>query len=296
MLSQLFAILSPLIIAVGAGFIWGKTQPNFPSEFVSRLVMNIGTPCLIISAMAKVEIAPGVFGEVALASALAMLLTGLAAAAIIRIWRLDIATYLPPVIFPNNGNMGLPLCLFAFGPTGLALAMGPFMVMMIATFTVGLALVVPKQAGTNRHLGAIFKQPVLYAMALSVALMLTQTALPRWASNTVELLGGTAIPMMTLALGVSLATLKIHSWHRSVLFSGLRMCGGLLAGLVSCQLIGLTGLAKNVVLIQAAMPVAVITYLLALRYNHHPQEVAAMVVVSNALAFVCLPFLLMAIL
>ncbi|HEY7772557.1 MAG TPA: hypothetical protein VIC26_05225 [Marinagarivorans sp.] len=84
MLSQLLAILAPLIIAVGAGFIWGKIQPNFPSEFVSRLVMNIGTPSLIISAMAKVNVAPSVIGEVALASALAMLLTGLAAAAIIR--------------------------------------------------------------------------------------------------------------------------------------------------------------------------------------------------------------------
>jgi predicted permease len=110
------------------------------------------------------------------------------------------------------------------------------------------------------------------------------------------LLGGIAIPLMTIALGVSLATLKIHFWKRSVLFSVVRIGGGLLFGLIVCELMGITGISRNVVLLQCAMPIAVFNYLLALRYDRRPDEIAAMVLVSTLMAFIGLPFLLAAML
>ncbi|WP_331346573.1 AEC family transporter [Cellvibrio sp. UBA7661] len=296
MLSELLAILAPIVISVGAGFIWGKTGTGFPSDFISRIVMNIGSPCLIVSVMAKVEVQPEVMGQVALATALTMTAMGLFGWLLLRWMKLEIATYLPPLVFPNNGNMGLPLCLFAYGQTGLALALGSFMVMMVATFTVGLLIVANSEGGIFKRMESIAKQPVIYAMAIAVILLITDTDLPRWISNTLDLLGGIAIPLMTIALGVSLATLKIHSWKRSLLFSVLRVGGGLLLGFIACELMGLTGVSRNVVLLQSAMPIAVFNYLLALRYGHKPEEVAAMVVVSTLLAFIGLPFLLMVIL
>ncbi|HSX51961.1 MAG TPA: AEC family transporter [Cellvibrio sp.] len=296
MLGELLAILAPIVISVGAGFIWGKTGTEFPSDFISRIVMNIGTPCLIISAMAKVDVQPAVMGQVALATALVMTAMGLFGWALLRWMKLEIAAYLPPLVFPNNGNMGLPLCLFAFGQTGLALALGSFMVMMVATFTVGLLLVTTSDGGIFKRIEAIFKQPVIYSMIIAVLLLVTHTELPRWISNTLELLGGIAIPLMTIALGVSLATLKIHFWKRSLFFSFVRVGGGLLLGFIVCELMGLTGVSRSVVLLQSAMPIAVFNYLLALRYGHKPEEVAAMVLVSTLLAFVGLPFLLMVIL
>ena len=296
MLSELLAILAPIVISVGAGFIWGKTGTGFPSDFISRIVMNIGSPCLIISVMAKVEVQPEVMGQVALATAFTMTAMGLFGWLLLRWMKLEIATYLPPLVFPNNGNMGLSLCLFAYGQTGLALALGSFMVMMIATFTVGLLIVANSEGGIFKRMESIAKQPVIYAMAIAVILLVTDTDLPRWISNTVDLLGGIAIPLMTIALGVSLATLKIHSWKRSLLFSVIRVGGGLALGFIVCELMGLTGVSRNVVLLQSAMPIAVFNYLLALRYGHKPEEVAAMVVVSTLVAFMGLPFLLMVIL
>jgi predicted permease len=274
---------------------WGKTGTDFPADFISRIVMNIGTPCLIVGVMAKVDVQPAVMGQVALATAIVMTAMGLVGAIILRSMKLDMGTYLPPLIFPNNGNMGLPLCLFAYGQTGLALALGSFMVMMVATFTVGLLLVTTSEGGIIKRIGAIARQPVIYAMAIAVLLLVTDTALPRWISNTLDLLGGIAIPLMTIALGVSLATLKIHFWKRSLLFSFLRVGGGLLFGFAVCELMGLTGVSRNVVLLQSAMPVAVFNYLLALRYNRHPEEIAAMVLVSTLVAFIGLPFLLVSI-
>ena len=296
MLSELLAILAPIVISTGAGFVWGKSGADFPSDFISRIVMNIGTPCLIIGAMAKVELDPGVVGQVALATALVMTAMGLLGWLLLRMMKLEVATYLPPLIFPNNGNMGLPLCLFAYGQAGLALALGSFMVMMVATFTVGLVLVTRSEGGLWLRMTAIARQPVIYAMAVAVLLLMTDTALPRWLGNTLDLLGGIAIPLMTIALGVSLATLKISSWQRSLFFSLVRIGGGLMLGFVVCELMGLTGVSRNVVLLQSAMPIAVFNYLLALRYNRQPDEVAAMVVMSTLVAFIGLPFLLAALL
>lgn len=296
MLSELLAILAPIVISTAIGFIWGKTGTAFPTDFISRIVMNIGTPCLIVGAMAKVELDPAIMGQVALATAMAMATMALLGWLLIRALKLEIPAFLPPLVFPNNGNMGLPLCLFAFGQTGLALALGSFMVMMISTFTFGLVLVANGQGGWRSRLMEVVRQPVIYAMVLAVVLLVTHTPLPRWMGNTLDLLGGIAIPLMTIALGVSLAGLKIHFWQRSLLFSCLRVFGGLLLGYAACVLIDLQGVARKVVLLQSAMPIAVFNYLLALRYNHRPDEVAAMVLVSTLVAFIGLPFLLAAIL
>lgn len=294
MLSELIAILAPIVISVLIGFIWGRSGTDYPADFVSRIVMYVGTPCLTISAMSKVEVDASVMGEVMLATAIAMAAMGVMGWLLLRSLKLDIPTYLPPLIFPNNGNMGLPLCLFAFGQLGLALALGSFMVMMIATFTVGLLIV--SEGGWGDRFKDMARQPVIHSMVIALAMLITGTHLPRWIDNTVTLIGGFAIPLMTITLGVSLATLKIGTWRRSLGFSVARIFGGLALGWLSCWMLNVEGVSRSVVLLQSAMPVAVFNYLLALRYDRNPQEIAATVVISTLLAFVTLPFLLVVIL
>src|SRR5690606_39362868 len=139
-----------------------------------------------------------------------------------------------------------PLCLFAFGELGLALALGSFMVMMIATFTVGLAIV---SAGSWRdRLADMARQPVIYAMAIALTLLVTGSKLPLWLDNTVTLIGGFAIPLMTITLGVSLASIKVGAWQRSLVFSLARIFGGLAFGLVACWMMDVQGVARGVVL------------------------------------------------
>ena len=76
----------------------------------------------------------------------------------------------------------------------------------------------------------------------------------------------------------------------------MSLSSGLLFGLIVCELMGITGISRNVVLLQCAMPIAVFNYLLALRYDRRPDEIAAMVLVSTLMAFIGLPFLLAAML
>lgn len=291
MLAELLAIMAPLFIGTAIGYGWVHSGKDYPSEFVSRAVMNIATPCLIVSVMSRVEVEPRIMGGVALAAALVTLSMLVIGYLVTRWLRLEPAGYLPSLLFPNNGNLGLPLCLFAFGETGLALALASFMVMMLSTFTLGIVMV-SRAEGVGARLRALARQPVLYAMVLAVALLLTDTELPRWLFNTTDLLGGFAIPLMIMTLGVSLARLKLVAWKRSLLFSALRVLGGLALGYLAARLVGLEGEALGVAVLQAAMPVAIFNYLLSLRYDRQPQEVAAMVLISTLLAFLVLPMVL----
>lgn len=291
MLAQLAAIMAPLFICTAIGIGWVRIGAEYPADFVSRAVMNIATPCLIISVMAKVTLEPAIMGQVALAAVLVLAGMLVLGSLIIRWLKLEVSTYLPPLLFPNNGNMGLPLCLFAFGQTGLALALASFMVMMLSTFTLGIMLF-SRAEGFAGRLKSLARQPVLYSMVIAVFVLLTDTELPLWVANTVDLLAGFAIPLMMITLGVSLARLKLTGWKRSLGFSFLRVLGGLALGGLAAWILDLEGIALGVVLLQAAMPVAIFNYLLALRYERNPQEVAATILMSTLLAFLVLPLLL----
>lgn len=293
MIAELFAILAPIFISTLIGFVWGKSGEDYPADFVSKLVMNIGSPCLILGTMSKVEIDPAVMGHVALATLFTLAAIGFIGFIVFRFLGWKISTYLPAVILPNNGNMGLPLSLFAFGQLGLALALGSFMVMMLITFTFGLWIIADKGQSNKERIKLLAQQPVIYAMLISVAVLITDTQLPKWLGNTMDLLGGIAIPLMTIALGVSLAKLKVNSWQRSFFVSCLRVFGGLFIGWCVCELMDLQSTERSIVLLQSAMPVAVFNFMLAARFNGDTEEAAAMVVVSTLVSFVSLPFLLM---
>jgi predicted permease len=115
--------------------------------------------------------------------------------------------------------------------------------------------------------------------------------LPDWLINTTGLLGGITIPLMLITLGVSLASLKVSEWKYSLLFSTVRVVGGFVVAVMVAHWLGLEGVERGVLILQSSMPVAVFNYLLALKYQQEPGEVAGMVVLSTLLAFILLPFI-----
>jgi predicted permease len=196
-------------------------------------------------------------------------------------------SYLPAVVFSNAGNMGLPLALFAFGESGLALAVVYFAFSATLQFTAGMSIA----AGTAsvKHLA---KMPVIYAVGASFIFIVTGMPVPTFIANTLEILGGLTIPLMLLALGVSLGSLRVRSLPRNLFLSLVRMIGGFALSFLVAWLLDLPPMARGVLLIQASMPVAVFNYLFAQYYNRRPEDVAAMVIISTLLSFVTLPFLI----
>jgi predicted permease len=210
---------------------------------------------------------------------------------LIRLLRLKISTFLPSLLFPNIGNMGLPVCLFAFGETGLALGLTVFLVIFALQMSLGILL-----AAGRGNLGGLVRQPVLWATAVAVVLVATGGSLPVWLDNTTGILGGVTIPLMLITLGVSLARLKVAEWKHSLLFSLVRVLGGFGLAVLVAGWFGLDGVDRGVLILQSSMPVAVFNYLLALRYQREPGavepgKVAGMVVLSTLLAFALLPLI-----
>lgn len=287
MIFELLTIVSPVAICALIGLVWSKCGYAFDVEQITRLVTYVGTPALVFTTLTSVEIDPESFTRMALATAVTVFMFAVIAAPILKVCGLELRPYLPPMVWANMGNMGLPLCLFAFGQEGLALAITYFSVDVIMLFTLGVTF----SAGAF-SIGQVLKLPFIYAVVAAVAVMLTGVEVPRWISNTASLLGGFTIPLMLIMLGVSLASLKVSSLKLASWLSLLRLAMGFLVGVGVAWLFGFEGAERGVLIMEAAMPVAVYNYLFAAKFNQKPEEVAGMIVISTALSFVTLPALL----
>jgi predicted permease len=286
MINELFSVVAPIFICAGAGYAWAYKGIAYPVDFVTRLVMNVGAPCLILASFGNSSLEMGNITEIALAALVVLAIVGLTGILLLKMLRLDTGTFLPSLLFPNIGNMGLPLCLFAFGDTGLALALTIFLLVFTLQMSLGIALVAGR--GNVRELT---RQPVLWATLMALVMIGMDWSLPTWLYNTTNLLGDLTIPMMLITLGVSLARLKVAEWKHSLLFSLVRVLGGFLVALLVAGWFGFEGVERGVLIVQSSMPAAVFNYLLALRFERQPGEVAGMVLLSTLLSFICLPFI-----
>ena len=290
-ISQLSDIVVPVFICVAFGVLWAKIGTPFDTGLITSLVYNIGVPCLILTTFQKVTLSPATMAEIALATLACYVSFTLLAFLLIRALRLETASYLPALMFPLTGSMGLPVSYFAFGDQGLALAIVYFAFGTIGSFTIGAAIAEGKVT-----VRGLLRIPVLYAVAIALVMQLTELRLPAWTLNTVELLGGIVIPAQLVALGFSLLQLKVGGMARSASLGVFRLAMGVAVGFAIAELFDLDGAARAIVIIQSAMPVAVSSYLFAEKFNRRPEEVAGMVVVSTAISFVTLPFLLLLVL
>jgi predicted permease len=287
MTSQIFAIIAPVFLLAAVGFIWARLKQPFDHNMVSTLVFYVGAPCLLLSQLLTHRVDIDVMAEILVAGAAAMTLTATAAFILLKVMGASVRSYLPAMTFPNVGNMGLPLCLFAFGDVGLALAIAYFAVTSIFQFTLGIGI-----ASGKADINLVVRNPVLWALGIALVLLSADVTLPDWVMNTLEMGGNFAIPLMLMSLGTSLATLSVDGLGRALTFSIFRLAGGFCVGLVVTMALGLEGPARGAVIIQSAMPTAVFNYLFAARYNNSPSDVAGIVLISTVLSFLTLPLLL----
>ena len=187
-LLQLVNIIVPVFVCVGLGVLWAWIGTPFDTKLITSLVYNIGAPCLIIATFQKVNLTVEAMLEVAIATIACYAAFAIIAFSLIKLMRLDIPSYLPSLIFPLTGSMGLPVSYYAFGEEGLALAIVYFTFGAIGTFTLGAAI-----AAGSFSLKKLATAPVIYAVAIAVVLQLTSTRLPEWIFNTTNLLGGMVI-------------------------------------------------------------------------------------------------------
>lgn len=287
MLLGLLTTIAPVFVCAAIGYGWTRAGKPFDTDMITGLVLNFGVPCLVAGTLAKVQIAPGVLGALGMASLVLMGAFGLIGWAVLRFFGWNVRAYLPALMFPNVGNMGLPLSLFAFGEEGLALAVVLFAVVAVGNFSVGTAI-----ATGTLSFRRLARVPALYGIVVGLFFMFTGIEPPAWLANTAKTLGGMVVPIMLITLGVSLARLKVRGFSRAVLLSVLRLSMGFGLGVAVTAAFGLEGTARGVLILQSSMPTAVFNYLIALRWGSHADEVAGMVVISTLMSFALLPALM----
>jgi predicted permease len=280
-------ITAPVFLLAAVGFIWVKLGFEYRVEFVTRMAMTLAVPCLIFVALMKTDVAPEALAAISLASLVAYTLVMVGCFALVKTARLDTQTYLAPLIFGNTGNLGLPLALFAFGEVGLGYAVVVFAVMAILSFTVGIWMV----AGSG-SLKRVIQEPLVAATLLGALFLWRGWETPEFLTNTIELIGQMAIPMMLITLGVAVARLETKAMSRAVMLSVIKVVICVVAGWLAATWFGLEPVAAAVLIMQLATPVAVTSYLLAEKYGTDAQPVAGLVVASTLLSVVALPLIL----
>lgn len=287
MFTELVGIVAPIYIAIGLGFAWGRSGRHWDRELITELVMTVGAPCLVFSSLVGMQVAPAAMAEMALVAVAALATFGVLGAAVLKLSGLSIRTFLAPLVFPNAGNMGLPVCLFAFGPEGLALGICFFAVAAFGQYSAGVWI-------WSGHIsaGELLRTPLTWSVVLAAVIVAFEAPVPGWLLRTTEMLGGLTIPLMQFSLGVSLVGLEIAKLPRSVALSLLRLGGGLAVGWTLAELFGLTGAARGVLILDCSMPVAVLNYLLAEKYERSPSEVASLVLLSTLISLLTLPLIL----
>jgi predicted permease len=280
-------IVAPVFILAGVGFIWVKAGWAYEIEFVTRLAMTLSVPALIFVALMQADISPDTLSNLFFSSVAAYVALAAVIWILAKVANLSLPTYWAPLIFGNTGNLGLPLALFAFGEVGLGYAVIVFAVMAIGSFSIGVWMV-----SGGGSVAKIFKEPMVWA-TLAGALFLTQGwQTPVWATNTLELLGQMAIPLMLITLGVALARLQMTTLSRAIVLSIVKLAVSVGIAWTVGRWFNLNDIAFAVLVVQIATPVAVTSYLLAQKYGADANEVAGLVIASTALSVIALPVLL----
>jgi hypothetical protein len=284
---ELLSVVAPVFIVALVGLAWARSGAHFDEVSISRLVLNVGIPCLVFRSLTSLDVPPAELARMAGLAAAVMSMFAIGGFAVLKAMNLPAHTYLGPLVFANSGNIGLPICLFAFGDAGLALGMAYFAV----SSTCHVVLGGPLFAGSF-SLRPFFRSPLTWAVIITVGVVASGVTVPTWIARTTTLLGDIAIPLMLLTLGVSLSKMHPESLGRSIILSLVRLGLGVSAGLLLTTLLGVDGLTRKVLVLQASMPVGVLNYLFAQRYARSPEQVASLVLVSTLISIVSIPALL----
>ena len=280
-------IVAPVGLLALVGFLWVKAGFEYRIEFITRLCMTLSVPALVFTALMKTDIDPAALTSVSLAAALAYGVLTLLLWGVTSVLRLDRRTYLGPLIFGNTGNVGLPLALFAFGETGLGFAVVIFAVMILWSFTFGVWLV--SGGGSPAR---VIREPILLATLLGALFLWQGWQTPVWLTNSLDLLGQIAIPLMLITLGVAVARLTSGHLGRAVWLSLLRAALCTTVALGMGLAFALPPVALAVLILQVTTPVAVTSYMLAEKYGADADAVAGLVIASTLLSVITLPLTL----
>jgi predicted permease len=285
----------PIFVVASAGFLLARFL-KADVKTLSRIVFNALAPCLVFNLLVTSQISPDEFGRMVLFSVCVILGVGLIARLVTLPFRLDrtmLSALLIVVMFSNSGNYGLSVNSFAFGKEALARATIYFVTSTVLMYTVGVFLASSGKSGYRKALTSVFKIPAVYGVLAAAAVMLTKATLPPPIQRPIELLSNASLPMMMMVLGMQLErAAKLEKPWLIGLAAALTLVVSPLLAFGLANVLALSGPARQAAIIEASMPTAVVTTILALEYEVMPSFVTNVVFVSTLLSPISVTWLI----
>lgn len=280
---QIFYIVFPIFSIVLLGYLYGRRHsPDMAA--VNRLNLEIFIPALVFHILSGKEFDLGAYGELALAGAIVVLGSGLLAWPIALLAGYKPKTFVPPMMFSNSGNMGLPLTLFAFGEEAMEAAVVLFIVENSLHFSVGL-----KMLDWKASILGLLRIPILMATLLGLAFSILNIELPLVLVTPIEMLGQIAIPLLLFALGVRLTAVDFRDWRIGLVGALVCPLTGVSIALLITRFIELSANQFNLLIVFGALPPAVLNFMVAEKYNQEPAKVASIVMLANLASVAIIP-------
>jgi hypothetical protein len=286
MIGQILSTLLPVFLIAGCGALYGRfRKPDI--QGLNVLNMELFVPMLVFAVLADQQAPLQEYAGLALAATVVVLGSGIVLYPLARVLNLNLKTFLPPMMFNNSGNMGIPLLVLAFGEAALPAAIVLFIVEMLLHFSVGLYMLDPHTSILQR-----LRLPIVFASIAGLALNLGGVALPGWLLQTLNMLGEICIPLMLFTLGVRMLDIDFSDWKLGILGAIACPVSGLLLAWPMILILDLPSLQVAALWVFAALPPAVLNYMVAEQYQQEPHKVASLVLLSNLGSLIVMPIVL----
>jgi hypothetical protein len=292
MFQRILGIILPVFIVIAIGYAYARLRGDAVKSdigAVNRVSMDVLCPLLVFTALASKDFDIAHNGVLILAGVLIALGSGLLAWPVARLSGYDVRSFVPPMIYNNCGNMGLPLAVLAFGQGALPAAVALFMACNLVYFSVGIKII---ESGRNAPHASFFKflaSPMMLSMIVGMAFSILHIALPAPLFFAMKMLGEACIPIMLFALGVRMLDVSFKSWHIGLVGAIVCPLAGLAIAWVLDGVLTMTAAQRGQMYLFASLPPAVFCFMVAEQYQQEPDKVASIVLLGNLAALVFVP-------
>ena len=286
MFIQIFVIIFPILAIVTGGYFYAKKfQPNM--EVANTLNLNIFVPALLFSIFTSKDFNLLDYHSLAIGGCVVIIISGLLALIVSKVFGFNTKTFVPPAMFVNSGNMGLPLALFAFGKAAIPAAVVLFFIENTLHFTLGIKIIDRKSSIIN-----VLRIPMVVASLVGVAISLVQYNMPELIITPIRMIGEIAIPLMLFSLGVRLIDIDFNDWKIGIVGAICRPLVGIFSVLLILPWLSLNEINSTQLIIFAILPPAVLNFMVSEKYNQEPKKVASIVLIGNVFSIISVPIAL----
>ena len=287
LIDLLFIKLMPIVILIAIGFYWKKKELPFDKDMISSLLMNLGTPALLIASINNKDLTVDNMLTILIYGTSLIIVCTVLSTVYLKIEGKEVRPFLQSFIFPNTGGLGIPIVYVLLGETAFVYAITFSILINIYHFTIGLWL-----ANNSLNIKKALQTPVLYALVAALLFKGTNTEVPSVLEDVCKMLGGIVIPLMLIAFGSSLVGIKIGENLKAIRMGIARVIIGFLVVYIAYIFGDFEHIIIATLLIQYSMPVATTSYLFAFKFNGPDKEIAVMTASSTVTILFLLPVII----